>query len=161
MSATDPDRPLDRPIHGKPLPFMYRNNWEVMLFFDVDSSLLRKSSRNVCHYLLMQVQNHRHGILGPDPLSDVPEGCHRLAIQFHMMDLPFPREYTNPEAIYACISGHLRAFAEGYTQTTTQFSRIEVRREWRFLSTVIFGVYVVSYNFRRLRDMRENWGDCF
>ncbi|PLB50039.1 hypothetical protein P170DRAFT_424466 [Aspergillus steynii IBT 23096] len=150
MTLLDPCKPIDQPIDGPALPFKYRNSWEVILFFDMDLNTRHHCLGAVCDSLTRQLE-HTYRVYG-DALGEVPPGYTRLAVTYHLSDLPPPRQYTDPEAVYQRIDTYLK----NYIRLYEPFRTIEVKKRWRFIDTVCFGIYEVTSEFNRITGMQND-----
>ncbi|KAK1146145.1 hypothetical protein N8T08_003234 [Aspergillus melleus] len=91
MSALDPCKPIDEPIDGPVLPFKYRNSWEIMLFIDISHRSMEQPIGDICNKLCNKLEQHRKG--KQDALGEIAPGRTRLALTFHLSELPPPRDF--------------------------------------------------------------------
>ncbi|KAH8435194.1 uncharacterized protein LDX57_012823 [Aspergillus melleus] len=150
MSVLDPYKPIDEPINGPVLPFKYRNSWEVMLFIDISLRSMEQPIGNICNKLCNKLEQHREG--KPDALGEIVPGRTRLALTFHLSELPPPRQYTNPHAVYDGMIYHLSTLFDREDRFENAF---RVWKKWRFIDTVAFGIYEIPEEIDRLLCLQE------
>ncbi|KAI9039850.1 uncharacterized protein KD926_009069 [Aspergillus affinis] len=157
MSDLDPYKPIDAPIDGPPLPFIYRNSWEVMLIIDISDWSMEETIGTICMKLCDKLETHRRLEQGKDALGEIYNGRTRLALTFHLSELPAPRQYTNPDAVYNRIVSYLQTFYNRHDRFQKQ---VRVLKKWRFIDTVAFGIYEIPKEIDKMLCKKEGCSGC-